>query len=338
MKALVVGLGSMGNKRMRILREMGIATIGTDVRADRREQAHRVFGVTAYPTFEEAVAQKPDLILVCTWPHDHLRYIRFALEHEIHVFSEDTCMDDLAELEAVAALSKSKPQIVTAPSCSMRFHSCVQTVKNLIDSGRLGPRKNSFATYHGGAYLPDWHPYEAMKDYYAGHRRMGGGCDMITFEFEWLCWLLGDVTRVSALARKNASFDADIFDTYQILAELEEGNTLTATIDVVTRYANRYFRYVTEKGELYWEINRHEVRFYNGETGTWQIISETPISGPPTGWSLFDIYRDELRAFIDACRGQAAYPTNLDRDVLMCRLVQACETSSADHTVVQLRP
>lgn len=47
---------------------------------------------------------------------------------------------------------------------------------------------------------------------------------MITFEFEWLCRLLGDVTGVSALARKNATYDADIFDTYQILATLERSS------------------------------------------------------------------------------------------------------------------
>lgn len=274
--------------------------------------------------------------MVCTWPHDHMRYVKYALEHDIHVFSEDTCMDDLAQLEAVMALARSKPHIVAAPSCSMRYHACIRKIKEILESGVLGPVECSFATYHGGSYLPDWHPYEQIQDYYVGQRKTGGGCDMITFEFEWLCWLLGNVCRVSAFARKNGSFDANIFDTYQILAELEGGNTLTATIDVVTRYSNRYFRYVTEKGEIYWEINRHVVKLHLGDANTWQIFGEVSFSGPPAGWSMFDIYRDETRHFIDACQGKTTYRTSYENDLRMCRLVQACEKSSAEGRMIIL--
>lgn len=336
MKALVVGLGSMGGKRMRILKEMGIETIGVDIRPARMEQAWRQFGVCTFPDFEVALAEKPDVMLVCTWPHDHMHYVKTALEHDIHVFSEDTCMDDLTQIEEVIALARSKPHLVAAPSCSMRYHACIKKIREIIESGLLGPKDRSFVTYHGGAYLPNWHPYEGIQDYYVGQRKTGGGCDMITFEFEWLCWLLGDVRKVSALARKNASYTADIFDTYQILAELEGGNTLTATIDVVTRYANRYFRFVTEKGEICWEIDAHVVKLHLGDADTWQIFGETPISGPPTGWSLFDIYRDEVRHFLDACQGKATYQTSFVNDLRMCQLVQACEKSSAEGVVVKL--
>ncbi|HBP38754.1 MAG TPA: hypothetical protein DD640_08450 [Clostridiales bacterium] len=336
MKALVVGLGSMGGKRMRILKEMGIETIGVDMREARRQQAWQQYGVRAFPDFEAALLEKPDLLLVCTWPHDHMRYVRRALEQGIHVFSEDTCMDDLDQLTEVIELARSKPHLVAAPSCTMRYHVCIQKIKEIIDSGVLGPRERSFATYHGGSYLPDWHTYEGLGDYYAGQRKTGGGCDMITFEFDWLCWLLGDVRKVSALARKNATYDADIFDTYQILAELEAGNILTATIDVVTRYANRYFRYVTEKGEIYWEINTHTVRLHTGDTDTWRIISEKPVSGPASSWSLFDIYRDEVRVFLEACQGKTKYPIGFDNDLRMCRLVQACEKSSEEGVFVSL--
>lgn len=90
MKALVVGLGSMGGKRMRILREMGIEIVGTDMRPERREQAREKYGVKCYATFEEAVRTRSDVMLVCTGPHDHMKYVKYALEHGIHVFSEDT--------------------------------------------------------------------------------------------------------------------------------------------------------------------------------------------------------------------------------------------------------
>lgn len=246
-------------------------------------------------------------------------------------------MDDLDRLEETIRLAQQKPHLVAAASCSMRFHVCCQKIKEIIDSSLLGPRERSFSVYHGGSYLPDWHPYESIQDYYVSSRKTGGGCDMITFEFDWLCWLLGDACQVSAQARKNATYPADIFDTYQVLAQFEGGNTLTATIDVVTRHANRSFRYMTEKGALYWDINSHAVKLHLGDADTWKIFPETPISGLPSDWSLFDIYRDETRLFIDACNKKATFPNSFDNNLRLCRLVQACEKSSAEGVVVNLK-
>ncbi|MBP8990197.1 MAG: Gfo/Idh/MocA family oxidoreductase [Clostridia bacterium] len=78
MKALVVGLGSMGQKRVKILNELGIETIGVDRRADRREQAAARFGIRTAADVIEALKERPDIMLVCTWPHDHLRYVNMA--------------------------------------------------------------------------------------------------------------------------------------------------------------------------------------------------------------------------------------------------------------------
>jgi len=122
-----------------------------------------------------------------------------------------------------------------------------------------------------------------------------------------------------------------------VLAQFEGGNTLTATIDVVTRHANRSFRYMTEKGALYWDINSHAVKLHLGDADTWKIFPETPISGLPSDWSLFDIYRDETRLFIDACNKKATFPNSFDNNLRLCRLVQACEKSSAEGVVVNLK-
>jgi predicted dehydrogenase len=46
MKCLVVGLGSMGKRRIRNLRALGLADIvGVDPRADRRDEAAQKYGV-----------------------------------------------------------------------------------------------------------------------------------------------------------------------------------------------------------------------------------------------------------------------------------------------------
>ena len=336
MKALVVGLGSMGRKRVPILLEQGVAVCGADTRADRRENAEKAFGIRTFGSFEQGLETKPDILVACNMPHEHLPYVKFGLENGMHSFSEENCVSDFALMDEVVKLAKEKPSTVAAPSCSMRYHPCIQRIKQLIDGGRLGPKEGGFVTYHGGSYLPDWHTYENVRDYYAGDRASGGGRDMIPFEYQWLHWIFGDVKSVFAKTKKYGAFDADIFDTYHILSEFVAGNTAQVTVDVLTRWSNRYFRYVTERGEIYWDFNSHFVNVHEARDNRWEMLPEAPISGPYKGWNQMDMYRDEVRHFLDAVKGNTKYCTGYENEKHLNQIALAAEKSSETNAGVAI--
>lgn len=68
MKFLVVGLGSMGKRRVRNLQALGHAALaGFDLRADRRREAAEKYDIPVFDTFEAAVAAfKPDALVIST--------------------------------------------------------------------------------------------------------------------------------------------------------------------------------------------------------------------------------------------------------------------------------
>src|SRR5579864_3502966 len=94
LKALVVGLGSMGQRRVRNLRALAHSSIaGFDVREDRRSNA-RQSGVAVFASFDDAVRSfAPDVIVVSTSPEHHLTYARHAVDRRIPCFIEASVVD-----------------------------------------------------------------------------------------------------------------------------------------------------------------------------------------------------------------------------------------------------
>src|SRR5215212_3208702 len=68
MRFLIVGLGSMGKRRVRNLQHLKAGDVaGFDPRADRRDEAHSKYSIPTFEDFENALATfRPDALLIST--------------------------------------------------------------------------------------------------------------------------------------------------------------------------------------------------------------------------------------------------------------------------------
>ena len=98
MDVLVIGLGSMGKRRIRLLRRFHQIEhiIGVDAKEDRREEAENNYFCKTYCNIEDAIAenQKLECAFVCTPPLSHSKIITQMLESGLHVFSEINLVAD----------------------------------------------------------------------------------------------------------------------------------------------------------------------------------------------------------------------------------------------------
>ena len=75
MKFMVVGLGSMGKRRIRNLKRLGQGDIiGVDVREERRSEAAKLHGVAVCETFEQGLSHRPDAVVISTPPDMHMGF------------------------------------------------------------------------------------------------------------------------------------------------------------------------------------------------------------------------------------------------------------------------
>jgi len=335
LRVLVAGLGSMGKRRIRCLRKLGVRDVrGVDPRADRREEAARLYGIPVHSNVEEALTFDPQAMIVSVPPDIHHVYMTHALERGCHAFVEASVVDT-GLAEAVTAL-RSRNGLVIAPSATLLFHPAIREIGKIVESGRLGQISN--VILHSGQYLPDWHTYEAVADYYVSNRQTGGAREIVPFELSWLTKLFGFPGRVSGMVRKTIDIPGaeQIDDTYDAL--LDYGRFLmTVTVDVVSRHAVRRLLINGSEMQLLWDWNVPEVRIFPGAAGEWESVPYT-AGAAESGYHASigeQMYVDELHAFFEAIAGRP-FVRDLAEDHRVLRVLYAIEESDRTSSHVRL--
>jgi predicted dehydrogenase len=323
MKVLVVGLGSMGKRRLRCLRRLGISDLtGFDPRADRREEAVAKYSVAVLGDWEEAKALPADCWIISTPPDTHVGYGFEAVERGVSFFTEANVTDPrMAELSARLADGK----VVGAPSCTMRYYPGPRRIKALLETGAIG-RALAF-TYQSGQYLPDWHPWESYKDFYVSKRATGACREIVPFELCWLAELFGPVETLSCIKDRLGELDADIDDIYQLLLRFKSKMIGHLMVDVIARPAVRMFRLLGTAGTIEWDQSAKRVRCFSAERGAWQEHSLEAGSVEPGYIHGDEPYVEEMRAFLAAVRGERPWPYPFAEDERILRLLERAETS-----------
>lgn len=311
--AVVVGLGSMGRRRLRCLEALGASAIlGVDPRADRRRQAHREHGVPTAPSLTAESLACADALIISTPPDLHARYIRRAIEARVPCFVEaSVVLDDLPALAVRARRRKS----LVFPSCTMRYFAGPRRVRELVRAKTVGAPLSFI--YHTGQYLPDWHPWEKVSDFYVSSARTGGCREIVPFELAWLVWAFGPVRRVKALIAQKDRFGKGVEDLYQFAAEFASGVHGLIQVDVLARLPVRRFALEGTKGRLVWD------QYGGGGPAVWvqkaggkekreRLVERAPAS---RGINSDAPYINELGDFLKAVRGRRAPAYSLQDDV-----------------------
>jgi predicted dehydrogenase len=323
MNFLIVGLGSMGKRRIRCLNALGYkgSISGFDLRKDRREEAKNLYGIPIIPEVTEAVLKKFDCLIISVPPDIHIQYIRLAINAKIPAFVEASVnIEGLVELNREA---KDKGVFI-GPSCTMLYHPAIKDIRRILDSNEFGKITNF--SYHSGQYLPDWHPWEKVSDYYVSQRETGGAREIVPFELTWIVDLIGFPEKVTGFFGKTMNVGADIDDSYVI--SMDFGHCLgSLTVDVVSRFATRSLILNLEKAQLIWNWNDREIRIYDAVNQRW-IHYKNPEGSSVAGYNkniIDDMYIEELRTFISAAFENQKYPNSLDNDIAVLKLLNRSE-------------
>ena len=86
MNFLIVGLGSMGKRRIRCLQSLGYKNIvGFDMREDRRIEVINKYEIQVVDNFDKGLKKFDiDAMIISVPPDIHDTYIQKAIDHEIN--------------------------------------------------------------------------------------------------------------------------------------------------------------------------------------------------------------------------------------------------------------
>lgn len=335
MNFLIVGLGSMGKRRIRCLQALGYNNLfGFDLRPDRRQEAQKKYGIRTFSDFDASLSEiSPTALIISVPPHVHHEYMKKAIQSDIHFFVEASVVD--TDMDVIKDMLDGK-QILAAPSATLLFHPAIQKIAQIVQSDELG--KISNVIFHSGQYLPDWHTYEAVSDYYVSNPATGGAREIVPFEMTWMTSLFGFPQRVCSNFRKTIEIEGaeQIDDTYNLLLDYN-GFLATVTIDVVSRFAVRRLVINGNKKQLVWDWNDREIKIFNPNGNSWGKLPYE-MKSSQAGYNVNigeNMYIDELKCFIDAVNGNGEYVNTIDNDHRVLKLLYAFE--QADRTSQYVR-
>ena len=190
MKIGLIGLGSMGKRRLRLLQEIdpALEIIGIDAREDRRKETEELFGIETADDAERAILSHGiEAVVISTSPASHGKIAGMALRSGCHVFTELNLVKD--GYEENMALAKEKGLVL--------FLSSTMLYRKEI--GQIGAELAKAThpvnyIYHVGQYLPTWHKHEDYRDFFVADKRTNGCRELFSVELPWLIEVFGPIT------------------------------------------------------------------------------------------------------------------------------------------------
>lgn len=322
MKIVVIGLGSMGKRRIRILKALfqACTIFGVDSSIERKEEAGRLFGISCFSSVEEAKKEGMDCAFVCTAPLSHYAIIMECLSNQWHVFTEINLVSD--GYEEMMLLAKEKNRILFLSSTPVYRAEMVKIDEIIKQNG-----KPFQYMYHVGQYLPDWHPWESYKNFFVGDKRTNGCREIFGIELPWMVRTFGKVERVNVLSQKLTNLDLPYQDSYLVQLVHENGVQGVFAADVTCRQAVRKLEIYNEDLYLEWNGRPETLKMKNLQSGVMDAICDDRYQNEK-GYSEFVnefAYVNELQEFFQVLEGKKAkYGFAEDKEIL--RLIDEIES------------
>ena len=316
MKILIVGLGSMGKRRARLIQGLaaGHEVVGVDSAESRRAEA-AALGVESFASIGDAVAAGGvSAAFVCTAPLSHAAIIHELLDTGLPVFTELNLVPDGYDELIAKAVDKGLPLFL---SSTMLYRAETQYIARQV-ADFAGPVNY---IYHIGQYLPDWHPWESYKNFFVGDARTGGVREIMGIDLPWLVSAFGDVKSVYVEKDKLSTLEIPYPDSWFITLRHRDGTKGFLAADVVSPKAVRNFEVFGEGLHLFWEGNPKALYRYNAETGEKEFVNTYASFEQDPRYSdniVENAYVDEISNFFDVLAGtaQPKWSFEKDRDVL----------------------
>ena len=323
MVVCVVGLGSMGKRRIRLLQERNdVEIIGIESNEQRREDVARLHGILCFESIDAAMEYKrADAAFVCTSPLSHAKVISECLNYGLHIFTEINLVAD-GYCENMQ-LAKEK-DVHLFLSSTFLYRPETQYITEKVKQCNCPLNYN----YHVGQYLPDWHPWESYQNFFVGEPRTNGCREIFAIELPWIVTCFGPITEVKVQKRKLTALNINYNDSYQVLITHENGSQGTFNVDVVSRKAVRKFEVYGEELYLTWNgtpdsmveydyENKKDVKIPVGEfehlDNYAAFITENP-------------YRDEITNFINLINGSdSSSKWSFEKDQSILKVIDEIE-------------
>ncbi|MDR4508948.1 MAG: Gfo/Idh/MocA family oxidoreductase [Candidatus Brocadiaceae bacterium] len=309
MKALFVGLGSVGQRHLVNFKEI----VGNDAEVFAyRSTNHNIlikdgtgipceslaehYKLKEFYDIHEALSVSPDVVFITNPSSKHLEIALVAVQHDCHLFIEKPLSDTLAGLDSLVKESEKRNSVVMMGYQS-RFHPCYKMVRDILSEEIHGGVLS--AGFEWGTYLPVHHPYENYQHGYAALKSLGGGVVLgLSHEIDIICSLWGQPEKVYAVGGKLSSLEMDAEDTVSVLMAFRKDNQkfpVTLSLSYAQTREVRKFKVQLDGATLFCDLSSNSVMLFDC---LGKVVAEKSFPEHTRN----DLFLEEMNEFLQSVR------------------------------------
>ena len=319
MNIVIIGLGSMGKRRGRLIHELypQYTVVGVDGREDRRKEAEELLNIQTFRAVSE-IDIKIASAFVCTAPLSHAMIITECLNNGWNVFTELNLVN--TDYEKNMALAKEK-------KCTLFLSSTFlyREETKYIRSKVTNDKKWNYI-YHIGQYLPDWHPWENYKEFFVGDKKSNGCREILAIELPWLIKSFGEVKRTQVLSDKMSELNIGFDDNFLIQIVHENGNKGVIIVDVVSPVAVRKFEVYSEGEYISWGGTPDSVSVFDPidkELKSVEFIEKTEHRSGYSSFIVENAYKNEINEFFNVIKDENKPLYGFEQDMEILKIIDS---------------
>ena len=330
-RVLIVGLGSIGKRHLRLAREL---LPNADIRVLRHQVCDSVpeYANGCFSSLELAVDFAPQLAVIASPAAFHLSAALPLARAGAHLLIEkplSATSDGVLQLLKICREQKT----VLLIGYNLRFLPSLQRFCELLNGNVIG--RVLSVRCEIGQYLPSWRPDADYRLGVSARRELGGGALLeLNHELDYLRWIFGEVEGVYATLSRQSSLELDVEDTAHLLLGFvpgADGHQLIGTVnlDFIRHDTTRLCTAIGENGSLRW----------NGLTG---VVEQFEV-GAKAWRELFchphqrdDSYLAEWRHFLACVNGQETPQISGEDGLKVLQIIDAARLASESGSRVHL--
>lgn len=341
-KFLFCGLGSIGQRHARILRQKlgrpaelhayrsrGLnIVINDDMTAHEGSSPEAAYGITSHTSFSEALSLRPDAVFVTNPISEHVKTAIEAARAGCNIFMEKPVSHALEGIPELMRLVDEK-KLVTCTGYQLRYHPALARIKDWIEEGTLG--RVISAQLHFGEWLPGMHPYEDYRISHAARADQGGGVILcLSHEIDYACWLFGWPRTVSASGGTLGDLEIDVEDSADLLLSCAHSSgdiPVSIHLDFLQKPPRRHCRITGTKGVIEWN-------YYSSNVTLWRSGHAETVEFP--GFVRNDLFMAQAANFLAAMTGRETPRCTLQDGVKTLQVCLAAKASLISRQSVTL--
>ncbi len=252
MKIVIIGLGSMGRRRIRNLQNLGYTNIfGYDKNEKRNAQVASEYGITILPSLSKKILDGFTFAVIATPPQFHLIFVKLCVNAHVPFFTE---LNLLTKDTLVIKRLVDNAGLVASPSNTELFDTDVLTLQK-----KIGTNFKGYALFQLGQNIHDWHPWQPVAEYFISQPETNGIREMLRIELPWLLQIFGSVKKISATGVPLFSKKIKVNDLVTAQLIFTSGVRLLIVFDLISRVVIKRFTAVNDNKNIVWDERNNKI-------------------------------------------------------------------------------